>query len=112
MNQQQQRILMRSSLAMGVTMAVGMLAFGQMARSSRPGPADPVMAEGARTSQVTTVGDPQGGLVITDAASTAIVAEDISVQPQTLSRVSREHDDDEHEEHHESSKRPERREHR
>lgn len=111
MNQKQQRILMRSGLAMGVTLAVGMLAFGQVTGAPRtdvsPGAAN---VEGAPAAQVTDLAAPEPDLILTEAASAAIVSEVPVSLSQEFSRVARNSDYEDHEDHEDEDEHEERRE--
>ena len=113
MNQQQQRILMRSSLAMGITVALGMLAFGQV--TGTPSPVANPDAVAVETAASTPVGiaTPERVLSGTELAATSMAAEGRTLQAQEVSRVAQaREDDDEHEraERHESPNRSTRRE--
>ncbi|RLT36431.1 MAG: hypothetical protein DWI58_18730 [Chloroflexi bacterium] len=127
MDQQQQQILTRSGAAMGVTVALGMLAFGQFAGAAGTTPTPDIATAVSSPATQVAVAAPEPGVVATEAAAASTVATDPTVataptvgagstlQAREVSRVSgvREDDDDGDEDHDEDEDGQEkRREHR
>lgn len=87
MNQQQQRIPMRSSLAMGITVALGVLAFGQVTGTPSPVANSDAVAVESAASTLVGIADPEQVLVGTDFAASSTAAAGPTLQSQEVSRV-------------------------
>ena len=123
MDQQQQQILTRSGAAMGVTVALGMLAFGQFAGAAGTTPTPDIATAVSSPATQVAVAAPEPGVVATEAAAASTVATAPTVgagstlQAREVSRVSGVHEDDDdgdedHDEDEDEDGQEKRREHR